>query len=384
MEQIKKRLALAALLLAACGGSYKAPPSVPTVAMPSGAALRPFDPGSPSLARPAGMESYGGKVYVALANYDAGYTVRGPGLLGVLTPTTGALTTIDLAGSTEKGCLEPYWIRDSGGKLYVTCTGYKDFSDPVGKYLGTAIVEVDPGSNNLTRTAATPSLPSGPVSPSGLAITPTRIWFGDASSGNLYAVDRGSFTVVAGPIAIPCPSTGSYTTVSDVILVQGDLYAACSNDTGGVLSRLDANTGALKMKAEAGPIVAEFTETGDGRIAVISGADNKLRLVTIGASALTVVEAYTYGSKTSTLQDIHARNQFVFTAASGSNTVQKLDLTRTGAAMLVGEANVGIGAAPYNIVPLDDDQALVANQTSNTVVSVSSDCTGGKLCWTKP
>lgn len=366
-------LRIVLLALAACGGKYKAPPSVPSIAMPSGAALKPFDPANPSLARPAGMESYGGKVYVALANYDANYTVRGPGLLGVLTPTTGALSTIDLAGSTGKGCLEPYWIRDNGGKLYVTCTG-----DAFGSGAGESIVEVDPNTGAVTRTAP------APTSPSGLAITPTKIWFADAFSGHVYAIDRGTFTVVAGPLAIPCPATGSYYTTNDLILVQGDLYAVCSNSTGGTLSRLDASTGAVKMQAEVGPTAAEFTETGDGRIAVISGADNRLRLVTIGASALTVAVAYTYGSTTSTLQDIHARDQFVFTAASGSNTVQKLDLTKTGAAMLVGEANVGAGASPYNIVPLDDDQALVANQSGNTVVAVGADCTAGKLCWVKP
>jgi streptogramin lyase len=367
-----KRLALA-VALAACSGRYHAPPAVQSIAMPTGDALKPFDAGKPGLARPAGMESYNGKVYVALANYDDGYTVRGPGLLGVLDPVSGSLSTIDLGGANHTQCLEPYWIRDSGGKLYVTCTG-----DAFGTGLGEAIVEVDPASGAVTRAVTVP------VSPSGLALAPNRIWFADATSGNVYAIDRASFTVVAGPLPIACPTTGTYLTTNDVILVQGDLYATCSNSTGGILSRLDATTGAVKMQADSGPTATEFTETGDGRIAIVSGADNKLRLVAIGASALTVTEAYTYSSTTSTLQDIHARDQFLFTAASGSNTVQKLDLTRTGAQMLVGEANVGTGAAPYNVVPLDDDQALVANQSANSVVAVGADCTGGRLCWTRP
>jgi len=368
-----KRIVLIAVVLSACGGKYKAPPSIPSVAMPGGADLKPFDASKPGLARPSGLALFNGKAYVSLGNYDAGYTVRGPGLLGVLTPTTGALTTIDLAGSTEKQCLEPYWIRDAGGKLYVTCSG-----DAFGSGAGEAIVEVDPVAGAVTRTAAVPT------SPSGLAITPARIWFGDAFSGNVYAIDRTSFTVVAGPLPIPCPSTGNYFTTNDVITVQGDLYAVCSNSTGGLLSRLDPVTGAVKMRTDAGPVAAEFTQTGDGRIAIVSGYDNKLRLVTIGQSALTTTEAYTYPSATSTLQDIHALDQFVYTAASGSNTVQKLDLTKIGGQMLIGEANVGTGAAPYNVVPLDDDQVLVANQTGNTVVSVGADCTGGKVCWVAP
>ena len=367
-----KRIALFAVALSACGGKYKAPPSVPSIAMPTGSDLKPFDATKPGLARPSSIMMFNGKAYVALGNYDAGYTVRGPGLLGVLEPTTGKLSTIDLGGTTGKRCLEPFWIRGDGGKLYVTCTG-----DAFVSGAGEALVEVDPATNAVTR-----SVPA-PTSPSGLAITSSRIWFGDAFSGNVYAIDRASFTIVAGPLPIPCPS-GSYTTTSDVILVQGDVYAVCSNSTAGILSRLDPVTGKVKMQTDAGPIAAEFTETGDGRIAIVSGGDNKVRLVTISTSALTTAVAYTFPSSTSTLQDIHARDQFLFTAASGSNTVQKLDLTKSDAQMFVGEANVGSGAAPFNIVPLDDDQALVANQSSNTVVSVSSDCTGGKVCWTTP
>jgi len=375
------------LLLAACGGTYRAPPSVPSLAMPAGAALKPFDPSMPGLARPSAIHLLNGKAYVSLGNYDEGYAARGPGLLAVVTATTGAISIIDLGGATGQQCLEAFAIADSGGKLYVTCSGYnKDFSNPNSTLTGTAIVEVDPGTGAVTRSVLTPNAPYapyGPVGPVGLAVTSSKIWFGDAYSGAVYAVDLGSFKVTAGPVSIPCPGTGSYFTTNDVKLVQGDLYAACSNDTAGILSRLDANTGAVKMQTDAGPIAAEFTETGDGRIAIVSGGDNKVRLVTIGQSALTTAVAYTFPNATSTLQDVHARDNFLFTAASGSNTVQKLDLTKTGASMLVDEANVGLGASPYAVVPLDDDQVLVANQGNNTVVSVSSDCTSGRVCWTQ-
>ncbi|HET7785126.1 MAG TPA: hypothetical protein VFL36_04090 [Myxococcales bacterium] len=357
-------------LLAACGGK-NAPPAITTVPMPAGSALKPFDPAQPSLARPSGMTVFGGKAYVALGNYDASYTPRGPGLLAVLDLATGDLSTIDLGGAGGKRCLQPGWVRESGGKLYVACSG--TYSPDTGE----AIVEVDPATARVTRSVQPPAIPSG------IAFTSSRIWFGDAFSGSLYAIDRDTFSVVAGPLPIPCPAVGSYQTTNDVVLVQGDLYAACSNGDAGILSRLDASTGAVKMQVDAGPIAVEFAETGDGRIAIVSGADDRLRLVTIGASALTVAEAYTFVG-VSTLQDVHAHGQFLFTAASGSNTVQKLDLTRTGAQMLVGEANVGEGASPWNIVPLDDDRALVTNQLGNSVVAVSSDCSSGKACWTRP
>jgi hypothetical protein len=383
------RIVLIAALLAACGGKYKAPPSVPSIAMPAGAALKPFDGAKPSLARPSTIHLFNGKAYVTLGNYDDGYVARGPGMLAVVTPATGAVSTIDLGGANEQQCLEAFTIAESGGKLYVSCSGYNpDYSNPKSTLTGTAIVEVDPGTGTVARSVTTPNapyFPNGPVGPVGLAITSSKIWFGDAYSGAVYAIDRASFKVTAGPLAIPCPSTGSYFTTNDVKLVQGDVYAVCSNSTAGILSRLDPVSGTVKMQTDAGPIAAAFAETGDGRIAIVSGGDNKLRLVTIGQSALTTAEAYTFNPKTtSTLQDVHARDNFLFTAASGSNTVQKIDLTKAGAAMLVGEANVGLSASPYAIVPLDDDQALVANQSANTVVSVSSDCTGGKVCWIAP
>ena len=100
---MKRTLAVFALL-AACGGK-KAPPAITTVPMPSGSALKPFDPAQPSLARPSGMTVFDGRAYIALGNYDASYTPRGPGLLGVLDLATGDLSTIDLGGADAKRCL---------------------------------------------------------------------------------------------------------------------------------------------------------------------------------------------------------------------------------------------------------------------------------------
>ncbi len=150
-------------------------------------------------------------------------------------------------------------------------------------------------------------------------------------------------------------------------IVQGDLYALCSNFDGGEISRLDATTGALKNHAPIGPDAVEMAQTFDGRIAVISGADNKMRLVTPGP--LAVEEAYTF-LNAAVLQDIRALDQFVFTVASQTNTVQKIDLSAKGGPQLVAEANVGDNANPWNILPLDDTQALVSNQMANTIVAV--------------
>ena len=119
-----------------------------------------------------------------------------------------------------------------------------------------------------------------------------------------------------------------------------------------------------------------MAETGDGRIAIVSGADNKLRLVSISGNQLTVTTAYTYGGQTSTLQDVRALDQYVFTVASGTNTVQKIDVSTKAGATLVDEQSVGscdssgVCPTPWNVLPLDDDQALVTNQGSNTIVAV--------------
>jgi hypothetical protein len=360
-----KRFIPIVLVLAACGGRFKAPPAVPNVPLPSGDALKPWDPAHPGLARPLGIAELGGKAYVALGNYDAGFTPRGPGHLASFVPSTGTVSLIDLGGAGEKECISAGWVRTADGLLYVTCSG--DFNTGA----GTAVVEVNPsGQGTVSKRFA------APVSPAAVAITSNRVWFGSALSGAVYALDRTTFALAAGPVTLTCPTSG-YQTTNDLAVVNGELYALCSNNLGGVLNRLDATSGVLKGTADAGPIAAAMTQTGDGRIAIVSGADNKLRLVTISANQLAVQPGYTFSGQTSTLQDVRGLNQFVFTAASGSNTVQKIDLSASGGPSLVDEKSVGscdqetgVCPGPWNILPLDDDQALVTNQGSSTIVAV--------------
>jgi hypothetical protein len=364
-----KKTASLCLALAACSGRFQAPPPVPNIALPAGAALKPYDATRPGLARPEGMTLMNGNAYVTLANYDGNFVVRGPGLLAEVVPSTGAIPAlIDLGGSDEQQCKNPGFVRASGNFLYVTCGG--DFHDGTGQ----ALVEVDATSNKVARSVALP------VSPTGVTVTASRIWIGDAFTGDLYAVDKTSFAVVAGPVVIPCPANtappdpGYYQTVNEVLAVQGNLYALCSNSKDGVLSQLDPSTGAVKLTAAVGPIAVEMAETGDGRIAIVSGGDNGLRLVTIGASVLAVKTYQPFNqATTSTLQDVRARDNFVFTTASGSNTVQKIDLAASGGPQVIAEANVGASAAPWNLLPLDDDHALVSDQSGNNLVGVKWD-----------
>jgi len=356
------------LLVAACGGPYRAPPAVPSVPLPSGGALRPWDPAHPGLARPLGIAQSGDRAYAALGNYDASFMARGPGMLASFVPSNGSVSLINLGGAADKECISAGWVRPDRGLLYVTCSG--DFNTGGGN----AIVEVNPaGEGAVTKRF------EAPVSPAGLAITSNRVWFGSALSGAVYALDRNTFALAVGPIALTCPAT-SYQTTNDLAVVNGELYAICSNDVGGVLNRLDATSGALKGTADSGPIAAAMTPTGDGRIAIVSAGDNRLRLVTISQNQLVVQPAYTFSSQTATLQGISALNQFVYTTASDSNTVQKIDLSGSGGTRLVDEKSVGscdqatgICPGPWNILPLDDFQALVTNQRSSTIVAVKWD-----------
>src|SRR6202022_4249748 len=94
------------------------------------------------------------------------------------------------------------------------------------------------------------------------------------------------------------------------------------------------------------------------------------RLVTVTRTAMTSQVALTFNSKTTTLQDVRAHGQYLFTVASGSNTVQKIDLAAKGGPAVIGEANMGDNASPWNILPLDDNQAIVSNQGSSTIAAV--------------
>jgi DNA-binding beta-propeller fold protein YncE len=365
-EHVMKKIA-ALVAAIACGGKFQAPPPVSSVTLPTGAALKPYDAQKPGLPRPEGMALVNGNAYVALANYDANFVVRGPGLLAKVVPSTGLPTLIDLAGASEQDCKNPGVVRADGTLVYVTCGG--DFKDGSGQ----ALVEVDTTTNAVTRRVALP------VPPTGVTVGPSRIWIGDALNGDLYAVDKTTFALVAGPVTAPCPPVPTaanpdpsyYQTINEVLAIGDNLYVLCSNSKDGIISQLDATAGVVGLQAPIGPIAVEMAATADGRIAVISGADNGLRLVTITPSALSVQTFFPFASGTiSTLQDIRSRDNFLYTAASGSNTVQKLDLNANGGPKVIDEFNVGTGSAPWNVLPLDDDQALVSNQTANTLTGV--------------
>ena len=64
-----------------------------------------------------------------------------------------------------------------------------------------------------------------------------------------------------------------------------------------------------------------------------------------------------------------ARGRFVYTVASGSNTVQKIDLAAAGGPTVVADAFTGIGSNPFNLEALDDDTVVVVNWATSDVVA---------------
>jgi hypothetical protein len=367
------------LCLLACGHGNRPPPQ-DHIALPSGALLKPFDPAKPGEARPLYTAQLGGRVYATLSNARAEGSfpvTAGPGFLASIDPFAGSVDLIDLGGSDGHQCTNPGVVRADAGKLYVACSG--DFS---GVTPGRGVFEVDPISKTVSRGLVT----ANGFVPSGVAVTASRIWLGDSSnpqpttcSGKhcLISVDRATFAGVDGsdaahpPIPVPCPDNGQFPFIPYVGIVSGDLYALCAAGLeAGVLTRFDAQTGAAKgsVKVVGGAQPTEFAATGDGRIAVVNSIGNTLTLVTPGAT-LTAQVALTFKSPTDTLQDVKTRGQLVFTVASGSNTVQKIDLAAAGGPKVVAEANTGLGSNPFNLEALDDDTVVVVNYATSDVVS---------------
>jgi hypothetical protein len=358
---------VALLCLAACGHGTPPPKPLDHIALPPGSQLDPYETGRPGEARPLYTALVGTVVYASLSNLNPNtFVPAGPGFLAGINPITGSVDLINLGGSDRHQCINPGVIRQDSQKMYVACSG--DFNGIVAG--GHAVVEVDLTSRALARAVAAPA----GVVPSGVAVTPAKIWFGDGSKPQLLSIERGTFALADGAdaahpaIAVPCPTPEKSAFAPYVGIVAGDLYALCATSEGGVLARFDASTGAPKGSIAVGAQPTEFAATGDGRIAVVNSNENTLSLVTPGAT-LTVQPAVVTFAKSATLQDVKTRGQLVFTVSSGVNTVQKVDLAAAGGPKIVAEANTGVGSNPFNLEPLDDDTVVVVNWATSDVVA---------------
>jgi len=361
-------LALAAILTACGGRSFQAPPPLASIAMPSGSALHPFDPANPTRPAPAVIASGpGGSAFVALTNLDDSFAPGGPGMLVRVQPETGATTVILPGGADDHACTNSGVVRNDGNRLLVVCAG----SFSAQELRGRAVIEVDAATNAPLRAAAPPA----GFQPSYVAGAAGKIWVGDFGSARLYSLDRSTFALADGADsshpAIQLPCAASLTYVADLLVNGNDLFALCGADEG-YLVRLDAQSGAVKGdKVLVGAQPTAITVAGDGRLAVVNSVSGTLTMVTVGAQSMTAqVNFFSFG-QSAALQDVRARGQFLYTVASATNTVQKLDLSvQDPAKMLVAEVNTGDGSNPWNILPLDDNQAVVSNFIAGNVVGV--------------
>ncbi|HEX9603112.1 MAG TPA: hypothetical protein VF973_05115 [Myxococcales bacterium] len=353
-------------LAAACGRAEHTPP-LNKIPLPKGAALKPYDAANPGTPHPYNMAQLGGKVFVALGNLRPDYSVGGPGFLVGVVPSQGFTDVIDLGGADGRQCQNSGAVRTDGTMLYVTCSG--DFSSSSGR----ALVEVDPATANAPRTRTL----AGDEAPSGLAVTANKVWMGLSSSASLISVDRTTFALADGAdaahqaIQLECPHK-IYAYVADLLTVGSDLYALCSSDQAGVIFRLDPSTGAVRGQADIGATPTALAATPDGRLAVVCSGDNTLWLATPGqGGTLTAQLAHTYASGTSTLQGVRSSDRYVFTTASGSNTVQKIDVS-VSPAKVVAEATTGAGTAPWDLAPLSDDEVVVSDSLSDDLTGLTA------------
>jgi len=354
-------------LAAACGGAQHSSPPLNKIPLPKGAALKPYDAANPGTPHPYNMAQLGGKVFVALGNLRPDYSVGGPGILAGVVPSQGFTDVIDLGGADGRQCQNPGAVRADGTMLYVTCGG--DFSSNTGR----ALVEVDPTAAKATRTRTL----AADEAPSGLALTANKVWIGLSSSASLISVDRTTFALADGPgaahqsIQLECPHK-IYAYVADLLTVGSDLYALCSSDQAGVVFRLDPSTGALRGQASVGATPTALAATPDGRLAVVCSGDNTLWLAVPGqGGTISAQLAHAYTSVTSTLQGVRSSDRYVFTTASGSNTVQKIDVS-VSPAKVVAEATLNAGTAPWDVAPLSDDEVVVSDSLSDDLTGLTA------------
>jgi hypothetical protein len=167
-------------------------PSIATTVHLGGLDLMPFDGGT-SVAMPYWIAQTGGKLYLPLNNLNpVTYSPGGPGLLAVVDTSTLATSTIEL-GSV--GCLNALYVLPVQNQLFVTCGGAATY-DPMYRLLGVthagvAVVDLATGA----KAGWMISCPAGddggcmPIQPSRLAVADGGVYVGDANGGRIFVAD---------------------------------------------------------------------------------------------------------------------------------------------------------------------------------------------------
>jgi hypothetical protein len=168
----------------------------------SGLDLKPFDGGS-TVARPYGIISHQGSIYVALNNLNAStYVAEGPGLLAKINPTSKAVSLVDLGADK---CLDAVSLVSAGTRLLVSCVGNTEYSGPPYYELvrteKAGIVLLD--SNDVRQSTWTPACPAAADGGSGctpilmgrFAYSGGRLYVGDGNGGRIFVLDVNGNTL---------------------------------------------------------------------------------------------------------------------------------------------------------------------------------------------
>jgi len=191
--------------------------------------VTPFDAGVPTFARPYGIATYGGAVYVAMRNLDATGTPGGPGLLARLNLATGTADPIALPNT----CLTAYWLgtaADAGNTLYVSCNGrtQRDAGYVTSVDSSGAVAISADGGMAMWSGGCDAGVGCTPAIPRRFAVLGSRIYLGD-ELGRIFVVEnvdgrlierRGYNSAALGlPIPACTNSVSGSAIVNDIIAV---------------------------------------------------------------------------------------------------------------------------------------------------------------------
>ena len=96
-----------------------------------------------------------------------------------------------------------------------------------------------------------------------------------------------------------------------------------------------------------------------------------MALVTVSPAGMTATRFPLPGS--SDLEDVAARNQFLYLVSAATQTVVKVDLGAAGGFKVADSRSVSPNTDPTRIVMLDDDVGIVCDYLSGNVIGVRFD-----------
>ncbi len=198
----------------------------------SGINLKAFDGGT-AIARPYGIVSRGGKLYVPLNNLDPSYKPAGPGMVARIDPAAGnAVSTVELPVS---GCLNAVAVAPSadGGMLYVSCAGNPTYDSNYNLLANSHAGVVALGPDDRVVGSWSASCPPGadagcvPPMPGRIAVRGNRVFVADQSIGRVFIledtgaalVERRGYADGGTPVQACASNSFGFGNVADLVSI---------------------------------------------------------------------------------------------------------------------------------------------------------------------